>query len=45
MFSDTPANQYYMSSSSLAGTSPWAINYQDGYTSQTQTSGYARCVR
>jgi hypothetical protein len=45
VFADTPANQYYMSSSTLSGTSPWAINYQDGYTDHSQTSGYVRCVR
>ena len=44
VFSDTPANQYYMSSSSI-GSSPWAINYLDGFTSHSQTAGYARCVR
>jgi hypothetical protein len=45
VFHDTPANQYYMSSSSLSGTSPWAINYEDGFTDHSQTTGYARCVR
>jgi hypothetical protein len=45
VFADTPANQYYMSSSTLSGTSAWAINYQDGYTDHSQTSGYVRCVR
>ena len=44
-FADTPANQYYMSSSSLSATSAWAINYQDGYTDHSQTTGYVRCVR
>jgi hypothetical protein len=44
VFSDTPANQYYMASSSL-GTSPWALNYEDGFTSHSQTTGFVRCVR
>jgi hypothetical protein len=45
VFADTPANQYYMSSSSLSGTSPWALNYEDGFTDHSQTAGYVRCVR
>lgn len=45
VFADTPANQYYMSSSSLSGKSPWAINYEDGFTDPSQTTGYVRCVR
>lgn len=45
VFSDTPANQYYMSSSSTSGGAAWALNYQDGYTSHSQASGYVRCVR
>jgi Protein of unknown function (DUF1566) len=44
VFADTPANQYYMSSSSL-GTSPWALNYEDGFTNHSQTTGFVRCVR
>ena len=35
---------YYMSSS-LVGTTPWALNYEDGFDSNNQTSGYVRCVR
>ncbi len=45
VFADTPDNQYYMSSSTLAGTSPWALNYEDGFTDHSQTVGFARCVR
>jgi hypothetical protein len=45
VFADTPANQYYMSSSSLSGTSAWAINYEDGFTDDSQATGYVRCVR
>jgi hypothetical protein len=44
VFPDTAANAYYMSSS-IAGTSPWALNYQDGYDSNSETTGYVRCVR
>lgn len=44
VFSDTPANAWYMTSSSI-GSAAWAINYQDGYTSHSQTSGDVRCVR
>ncbi len=44
VFADTPANAYYMSSSSI-GSSAWALNYQDGYTSHSQTTGVVRCVR
>jgi hypothetical protein len=45
VFADTPANQYYMSSSTLAGTTPWALNYEDGFTDKSQTTGFVRCVR
>jgi hypothetical protein len=48
VFPGTPANQYYMSSSSVmatGGAKAWALNYQDGYTDDSQTSGYVRCVR
>jgi len=45
VFADTPANQYYISASTLSGGATWAINYQDGYTDQSQTTGYVRCVR
>jgi hypothetical protein len=44
VFPDTPANGYYMSSSSV-GTKTWALNYQDGYDSNSQSTGYVRCVR
>jgi len=44
VFPDTPQNAYYMSSSTSGG-SPWALNYQDGYDSSSQSTGYARCVR
>jgi hypothetical protein len=44
VFPDTSPNTYYMSSS-IAGTKPWALNYEDGFTSNSQTSGYVRCVR
>jgi formylglycine-generating enzyme required for sulfatase activity len=44
VFPDTPANAYYMSSS-IAGTTPWALNYEDGFDSNSQTSGDVRCVR
>ena len=44
VFPDTPANGYYMSSS-IVGTTPWALNYEDGFDSNNQTSGYIRCVR
>ena len=44
VFADTPTSQYYMSSSSINGAA-WALNYLDGFTSHSQTSGYARCVR
>jgi hypothetical protein len=44
VFPDTPANGYYMSSSSV-GTKTWALNFQDGYDSDSQTTGYVRCVR
>lgn len=44
VFSDTPANAWYMTSSSL-GSAAWAINYQDGYTNHSQSVGDVRCVR
>ena len=44
VFADTPANGYYMSSS-IVGTTPWALNYEDGFDFNNQTSGYVRCVR
>jgi len=44
VFPDTPANGYYMSSSSVGGKA-WALNYQDGYDSDGETTGYVRCVR
>jgi hypothetical protein len=44
VFSDTPANAWYVSSSSV-GSAAWAINYQDGYTSHSQSAGNVRCVR
>jgi hypothetical protein len=44
VFADTPQKQYYMSASSV-GSSPWALNYLDGFTDHSQTSGWVRCVR
>ncbi|HEX3771131.1 MAG TPA: DUF1566 domain-containing protein [Polyangiaceae bacterium] len=44
VFPDTPADGYYMSSSSV-GSKPWALNYQDGYDSDSEATGYVRCVR
>jgi hypothetical protein len=44
VFPDTSPNTYYMSSSS-EGTAPWALNYEDGFDSNSQASGYVRCVR
>ncbi len=44
VFPDTPANAYYMSSS-IVGSTPWALNYEDGFDSNEQTSGQVRCVR
>lgn len=44
VFSDTPANAYYMSSSAISG-SAWALNFEDGFTSHSQTTGVVRCVR
>jgi hypothetical protein len=43
VFSDTPTNDYYMSSSTVE-TTPWALNYEDGFDSN-KTTGYVRCVR
>ncbi|MBV9948403.1 MAG: DUF1566 domain-containing protein [Myxococcales bacterium] len=43
VFADTPANAWYISSSAV-GSTPWAINYQDGFTNHSQTSGTVRCV-
>jgi hypothetical protein len=47
VFSDTSPNTYYMSSSIGGGSTPtpWALNYEDGFDSNSQTSGYVRCVR
>jgi len=44
VFPDTSPNTYYMSSS-IVGTTPWALNYEDGFDSNQQASGYVRCVR
>ena len=44
VFPDTSPNTYYMSSSTV-GTTPWALNYEDGFDSHGQTAGYVRCVR
>jgi hypothetical protein len=44
VFSDTPPTGYYMSSS-IVGTTPWALSYEDGFDSHSQTTGYVRCVR
>jgi hypothetical protein len=44
VFPDTSPNTYYMSSS-IVGTMPWALNYEDGFDFDNQTSGYVRCVR
>jgi Protein of unknown function (DUF1566) len=44
VFADTAASTYYMSSSTI-GTTPWALNYEDGFDSHGQTAGYVRCVR
>ncbi len=44
VFADTAPSTYYMSSSTV-GTTPWALNYEDGFDSHAQTSGYVRCVR
>jgi hypothetical protein len=43
VFPDTSPNTYYMSSSTSGA--PWALNYEDGFDSNSQTSGYVRCVR
>ena len=44
VFADTAPSTYYMSSSTV-GTTPWALNYEDGFDSHAQTAGYVRCVR
>jgi hypothetical protein len=44
VFPDTSPNTYYMSSS-IWGTTPWALNYEDGFDFNNQTAGYVRCVR
>ncbi len=44
VFADTAPSTYYMSSSTV-GTTPWALNYEDGFDSHAQTTGYVRCVR
>jgi hypothetical protein len=44
VFSDTSPNSAYMSSS-MVGTTPWTLNYEDGFDLENQVSGYVRCVR
>ncbi len=44
VFADASPNTYYMSSS-IIGTTPWALNYEDGFDFNNQTSGFVRCVR
>jgi hypothetical protein len=44
VFADTPANAWYITSSAV-GSTPWAINYEDGFTNHSQTTGIVRCVR
>jgi hypothetical protein len=44
VFPDTSPTAYYMSAS-IVGTTPWALSYEDGFDSHSQTSGYVRCVR
>ena len=44
VFADTPSNMYYISSS-MQGTKPWALNYEDGFDDDSETTGAARCVR
>jgi hypothetical protein len=49
VFSDTPTNAWYMTSSSFGSSGAWEINYLDGFTnyrsSTTQGVGNVRCVR
>lgn len=56
VFSDTSPNAYYMSSSIWGGASPtpWALNFEDGFDSNTSPplvdaggapEGYVKCVR
>jgi hypothetical protein len=54
VFSDTSPNTYYMSSSAW-GKTPWGLNYEDGFTFNTEPQlpdagngvpgGYVKCVR
>jgi hypothetical protein len=44
VFADTPSNMYYISSS-MQSTKPWALNYEDGFDDDSETTGAARCVR
>lgn len=54
VFADTSPKTYYMSSS-LWGTTPWGLNYEDGFTFNTEPQlpdagdgvpgGYVKCVR
>jgi hypothetical protein len=53
VFSDTSPNTYYMSSSAW-GSTPWGLNYEDGYDFNTQPQlpgpsgtpeGYVKCAR
>ncbi len=44
VFSDTSPTAYYMSSS-IVGTTPWALSYEDGYDFNNQASGEVKCVR
>jgi hypothetical protein len=54
IFSDTSANTYYISSSAW-GTTPWGLNYEDGFDFNTEPQlpdagggvpgGYVKCVR
>jgi Protein of unknown function (DUF1566) len=54
VFSDTSANAYYISSSAW-GTTPWGLNYEDGFDFNTEPQlpdagqgmpgGYVKCVR
>lgn len=44
VFPDTPNSGVYMSSS-MHGSSPWALTYTDGITTYSKTAGAARCVR
>lgn len=53
VFADTSPNTYYMSSSAW-GTTPWGLNYEDGFDFNTQPQlpgpsgtpeGYVKCVR